>query len=97
MAKRKGSSSNHHFLGAILIFKGVHEIYTYTPNMYFHQVHISDIDTMFMIYSVVNEILVMFVVCLLLTSFQICDLAFRPEGSLRSSRAQVWCFGEMDG
>ena len=58
MAKRKDHLP-------IIIFQGLSSfsrvymkyIHTYTPNMYFHQVHISDIDTMFMIYSVVNEIL----------------------------------------
>ena len=43
-----------------------------------------------MVYSVVNEILVIFVMCFLCVVPNLYPTFFRPEGSLRSCRAQVW-------
>lgn len=51
----------------------------------------------FMVYSVVNEILVIFVMCFLCVVPNLYPTFFRPEGSLRSCRAQVWTQPHLEG
>ena len=71
-------------------------IYIYTQSVFLSSTY-PRYRYIFMVYSVVNEILVIFVMCFLCVVPNLYPTFIRPEGSLRSCRAQVWTQPPLEG